>query len=113
MNRIFLNEDLSLNYSFLTDAILSRYFRDLEIYYFEKCTDENGGLCMMKDKIRKRLADKLEKHKNDNIMLVKIMATIRRTFIVSGMFCGLSINRSILALATLAFFTTKICISDC
>jgi len=70
LNRIFLNEDLSLNYSFITDSIVSKYFKDLEIYYKENCSEGNVSLCMAKDLIRERLLKKLEKHKNDEIMLL-------------------------------------------
>ncbi|HNR40775.1 MAG TPA: hypothetical protein PKL65_00955 [Bacteroidales bacterium] len=70
MNRIFLNDDLSMNYSFITDAIISRYFTDLELYYSGKRTigpdrTENYG-----DLIRNRLSNELIKHRKDRIMLI-------------------------------------------
>ena len=70
LKRIFLNEDLSLNYSYITDTIVSTYFKDLEIYYTEKYTDENGQECMMHELIRERLVTKLREHRNDEIMLI-------------------------------------------
>jgi pimeloyl-ACP methyl ester carboxylesterase len=70
LNRIFLNADLSLNYSFITDAIVKKYFKDLEIYYAENCTEKNSEICKAKDLIRERLLTILEEHKNDNIMLI-------------------------------------------
>lgn len=70
LNRIFLNEDLSLNYSFITDAIARKYFKDFEIYYAQDCTEEDPGKCKARDLIRKRLLTVLEEHKNDNIMLI-------------------------------------------
>jgi len=70
MNRIFLNDDLSLNYSFISDVIIKRYFKDLEIYYTENSTDENGNLRMAHDVIRERLFRKLYEHRNDDIMLI-------------------------------------------
>jgi pimeloyl-ACP methyl ester carboxylesterase len=70
LNRIFLNDDLSLNYSFITDAIVKKYFKDLEIYYAENCTEKDSEICKAKDLIRKRLLTILEEHKNDNIMLI-------------------------------------------
>ena len=70
INRIFLNEDFSLNYSFITDAILNRYFKDLEIYYMEDYTGGRGKKYMVKDLIRERLLRKLEEHRNDDIMLI-------------------------------------------
>ena len=70
MNRIFLNDDLSLNYSFITDAIVRKYFNDLEIYYEENYTKENGQTCKANEVIRERLLMKLEEHKDDEIMLI-------------------------------------------
>ena len=69
MNRILLNKDLSLNYSFISDVIVKSFFKDLEIYYKDDCTDENRELCKTKDIIKDRLIQVLQKHKNDRIML--------------------------------------------
>lgn len=70
LNRIFLNDDLTLNYTFITDAIVHNFFKDLEIYYAETCTMENGQVLPMHDLIRERLVTKLKEHKDDNIMLI-------------------------------------------
>lgn len=70
LNRIFLNEDFTLNYSFLSDAILNKYFRDLESYYKEERKIDAGSSAKTKDLIRNRLLEVLEKYKNDNIMLI-------------------------------------------
>jgi len=87
MNRIFLNEDLTLNYSFISDAIISRYFKDLEIYYSGNFIRGNTLICNVNELIRKRLCDKLKEHRNDNIMLIShsmgsIIAFDALTFIV-------------------------------
>lgn len=70
LNRIFLNDDFSLNYSFLTDAILSNYFKDLEAYYKEERNDIESVAIKSKDQIRLRLLRVLEKYRGDDIMLV-------------------------------------------
>lgn len=70
MKKIFLNEDSSLNYKYITDSIVSSYFKDLEIYYNDKCADEKPNDCLARVIIRKRLLAKLEEHKNDEIMLI-------------------------------------------
>jgi len=70
MNRILLNKDLTLNYSFISDTIVSRFFKDLEIYYKEDCTDTNDKQCKAKDIIKGRLIRVLEKYKSDRIMLI-------------------------------------------
>ncbi len=48
LNRIFLNEDFTLSWSFIPDYFISRYFLDLDIYYKEDCRDEDPGVCRMK-----------------------------------------------------------------
>jgi hypothetical protein len=70
MNRIFLNEDLTLNYSFISDAIISRYFKDLELYYSGITVKEDVIEDTVDHLIRKRLCIMLEKHRNDDIMLI-------------------------------------------
>ncbi len=70
LNRIFLNKDLSMNYSFIADAIVSKFFKELEIYYKEDCPDENDKLCKVKDLIKNRLIVALTKYKSDQIMLL-------------------------------------------
>ncbi len=70
INKIFLNEDFTLNYSFIADFIVRKYFQSLEIYYNEECKEKHAGDCKVKELIKQRLADVLEKHKNNEIMLV-------------------------------------------
>lgn len=70
MNRIFLNEDLTLNYSFITDAVISRYFNDLEAYYNGTITTDNNAIYRTAYVIRQRLYEVLQKHRNDKIMLI-------------------------------------------
>lgn len=70
MNRIFLNEDLTINYSFISDAILKRHFRDLDIYYRENHSLKTGQTRGVNEIIRERLLRTLENHKNDKIMLI-------------------------------------------
>ncbi|MFY9151425.1 MAG: hypothetical protein WAO52_05390 [Prolixibacteraceae bacterium] len=70
LNQIFLNEDYSLNYTYITDAIIKKYFHDLEVYYTVNCSIENQHICKAKDLIKDRLITVLEKYKDDDIMLV-------------------------------------------
>lgn len=70
MNRIFLNDDLTMNYSFITDAIVGRYFKDLELYYSGERFIDAGRTESFSELIRSRLKDKLLKHRNDRIMLI-------------------------------------------
>jgi hypothetical protein len=70
LNRIFLNDELSLNYSIITDSIVSKYFRELDIYYKDDCLPDDNAICNIKNQIRERLIKVLEKYKNHDIMLV-------------------------------------------
>ncbi|NMC38575.1 MAG: hypothetical protein GYA41_09655 [Bacteroidales bacterium] len=70
MNRIFLNDDLTMNYSFITDAIIGRYFKDLELYYSGEITNGSSSTQSYRELIRQRLCDKLIKHRDDRIMLI-------------------------------------------
>lgn len=70
LNQVFLNEDLSLNYSYIADTIVHRYFKDLETYYNENIYKENDQINKAKDLIRERLLCVLDKYKNDSVMLI-------------------------------------------
>ena len=70
LNRIFLNPDMTLNHSFITDAILKRYFRDLEIYYNEECKDEFDMTCKAKELIRRRVVDTIYRYRDYEIMII-------------------------------------------
>ena len=70
LNRIFLNNDYSLNHSFITDTIMNKYFQDLEIYYSESYTGNNNITFKANDLIKARLHKVLEKYKDDEIMLI-------------------------------------------
>lgn len=70
LNKIFLNEDKSLNYSFITDAILYKYFRDLEVYYSKECKDESKVNCRVHDLIQERLVQQIAKYHNYDIMII-------------------------------------------
>lgn len=70
MNRIFLNEDLTLNYSFISDTIINKYFTDLEVYYTGNITGNDNKLHRIKNLIRERLYSRLKKYENYDIMLI-------------------------------------------
>ncbi len=74
MDKIFLNEDYSINYSFITDVILHRFFRDLESYYSGNYSDNSPSLPnhtpTIRDRIRERAGTVLQEHKNDEILFI-------------------------------------------
>ena len=70
MDKLLLNEDKSINLSAVTDLIIHRYFRDLELYYSSKCISENRKECLVRDILRNKLARIIEKHQDKEIMLI-------------------------------------------
>ena len=70
LNKIFLRKDKTLNYSYITGAIMRRYFRDLEIYYKEKCKEENSSACKARKLIRNRLVETIKKYKDCEIFII-------------------------------------------
>jgi triacylglycerol esterase/lipase EstA (alpha/beta hydrolase family) len=70
MDKFFLNEDLTINYSFISDIIIHKYFKELEIYYTQECLDSNNINCFVKDIIRNRVAEVIKKYRSDEILLI-------------------------------------------
>ena len=69
-DKIFLNEDLSLNYSFIFSRYIHKHFRDLEIYYSNEPLENYKEKKTAKNLIRNRTAEIIRKHKNDEIFLI-------------------------------------------
>jgi hypothetical protein len=70
MDKIFLKRDLSVIFSSITDIIIRRYFKDLDLYYSATCIDENNEKVLAKDIIRSRLEDIIRKHRRKQILLI-------------------------------------------
>lgn len=70
LNKIFLNEDKTLNYGFITDFILRNFFKDLEVYYTEECKDKDDAACKSRYLIRSRLIEVIKKYKDYEIMII-------------------------------------------
>ena len=70
VDKLFLNENKSINFSSVSDYILRRYFRDLSIYYEIDPQAQDGFFLDAKERIRNTLATTLEAHKDKEIMLI-------------------------------------------
>jgi len=70
MDKIFLNEDMSLNFSGITDLMIKHFFNDLNKYYMETIKNSNGEQQLVKDVLRNNLARVLEKHQKKKICLI-------------------------------------------
>lgn len=70
MDKLFLNDDLSSNFEFVSEMIFKKYFKELEIYYARQPDINDPAYKSVKDIIRSRLADVLKKHKGKEIFLI-------------------------------------------
>lgn len=70
LDKLFLNEDMSLNFSSITDTIIHKYFKDLEIYYSDKLNGLSSDARTVRQEIQQRLITVLKKHKRKEILLI-------------------------------------------
>ncbi|MCP4665663.1 MAG: hypothetical protein GY849_04775 [Deltaproteobacteria bacterium] len=70
LDKVYLNKDLSINYTVISDLIIRHYFRDLDIYYSKTCFDKTKSECRAKDVIREELAQALKKHRKRDVLLI-------------------------------------------
>jgi len=70
LDKIFLRDDMTLNFNNVTDRIIHNYFRDLEVYYSNQSIDQHNPDILARVAIRKRLLDILKKHATDEILLL-------------------------------------------
>ncbi len=70
MDKLFLNDDMTLNFESITDKIVHRYFKDLETYYSSEPVKNGKGQSLIRDQIRERLASVLEKNEKKDILLL-------------------------------------------
>ncbi len=68
--KIFLKEDMSIEYAAVTDLVIRRYFKDLDIYYSKRCRDRKNTMCRARDVIRGNLARVLRKYRRKDILLI-------------------------------------------
>lgn len=70
MDKLFLNEDMTLNFTSITDKLMRRYFKDMEAYYDSSGSEEQSEIKSRRDEIRSRLADTLYIHRGKDILLL-------------------------------------------
>ncbi len=70
LDRLLLNDDLSLNFSSITDRLIQRYFGSLEAYYTTVLQVPGKGPVPAKLMIRERLSSILHKHQENDILLL-------------------------------------------
>ena len=70
MDKVFLNDDLSINFKDVTDKLIHHYFKELETYYREDCKSMVNPECNAKSEIQDRLKGLLNKYKGYQILLI-------------------------------------------
>ena len=69
-DKIFLNDDMTVNYSFISNTIIHNYFKDLEAYYENEKITKNGTTYFARDQIRNRVTEALKKYRRDDVFLI-------------------------------------------
>ncbi|MCK4817684.1 hypothetical protein KA005_18085 [bacterium] len=70
LDKLLLNEDLSINFSSISDFIIRHFFHDLDIYYSSNLQDKDRSNYLAREAIRGNLADMLRSHRNDEILII-------------------------------------------
>lgn len=70
LDKIFLKADFTINHGSIADFILRHFFRDLEIYYSNRCILPGNKDCDAKSIICSDLATLLRKHRKEKILLI-------------------------------------------
>jgi pimeloyl-ACP methyl ester carboxylesterase len=70
LDRIFLNEDYTINFSFISDSIIHAYFKELDNYYSKECPENENLNCLARDVIRKRTAEVIKKYNGEEILVI-------------------------------------------
>lgn len=69
-DKIFLNDDMTVNYSFISNKLIHNYFKDLEAYYENGKISIKGQTFLARNKIRSRAIETLKKYDGYDIFLI-------------------------------------------
>jgi len=70
IDKILLNDDLTVNFAAISDYIIHRFFHDLEVYYMSDRPVSPESTLLPRDAIRLRLAETLQRHHRKQILLI-------------------------------------------
>ena len=68
--KTFLTKDYKLRYPAFSRNFLHKNFHEMEVYFSENCAETRSLNCALKKKINDRMIEALQKHKNDEILLI-------------------------------------------
>jgi len=70
MDRIFIKKDMTASFQSVTNLIIRRYFKDLDLYYSSSIKNEDDQETPARELIRQRLIDILKKYSNKEVLLI-------------------------------------------
>ena len=70
LKSLFLNDDMTINFRDITDTVIHRYFRDLEMYYCTSCLSTKARGLLVRDAIQELLRRVLHRYRGEEIMLI-------------------------------------------
>jgi len=70
IDKLLLNEDMSINFSAVTDLIIHHFFKDLDAYYSHNTRGLQRETRPARDIIREELMEVLQKHRKKKICLI-------------------------------------------
>ncbi|MFC1553728.1 hypothetical protein ACFL7D_03755 [candidate division KSB1 bacterium] len=93
IDKIFLNDDMSINFKNVTDKLIYHFYLDLETYYGENCASVKNPECSAREMIQNRLINKLEQYKDYKVLLIAhSMGSIIAFDVLSNLKNDLSVN---------------------
>ena len=70
LDKLFLNDDMTINFAAVNDLIIRRYFKDLDAYFASNYYDLRDRNRLARDSIRETLARVLHKYRRKEILLI-------------------------------------------
>ena len=70
IDKLLLNEDLTINFSAISDFIIHHFFHDLEVYYTANVPGKKLSDYQAREAIRHQLATVLKQHRHQQILLI-------------------------------------------
>ncbi len=70
LDKLLLNDDLTVNYSMITDLIMKHFFEDLAIYFTTECEIGDDKNCTAKKAILDNTRREILQHRRKDIMLI-------------------------------------------
>jgi hypothetical protein len=70
LDKIFINEDGTFNFTALGNGLLSYFFKDLDLYYTATCRTSDGSEVPLREMVQNQLLELLHFHRRKQILLI-------------------------------------------